>query len=163
MANIITGIRVLCSIVLLFFPALSPAFYVLYIIAGLTDMLDGWVARLTNTVSEFGAKWDTIADCVFVATCLIKLTPVIDIPSWICFWIGLIACLKFFNIGYGYLVHKRFVAIHSIINKATGFLLFLFPLTWTIIDMKYSAVVLCLVATCAAIHELLEIKTLQEV
>lgn len=163
MANFITGIRVLCSIALLFCPTLSTAFYVLYIIAGLTDMVDGWVARLTNTVSEFGAKWDTIADFVFVAVCLIKLTPVIDIPNWICFWIGLIACLKFFNIGYGYLVHKKFVAIHSVMNKATGFLLFLFPLTLTVINMKYSAVVLCLVATCAAIHECLQLRTLQEV
>ena len=163
MANFITGIRVLCSIALLFCPALSTSFYVLYIIAGLTDIVDGWVARLTNTVSELGAKWDTIADCVFVAACLIKLTPVLDIPSWICFWIGLIACLKLFNIVYGYLVHKRFVAIHSVINKATGFLLFLFPLTLNFIEQKYSAIVLCLVATCAAIHELLEIKTLQEV
>ncbi|MBR5638153.1 MAG: CDP-alcohol phosphatidyltransferase family protein [Muribaculaceae bacterium] len=144
MANYITGIRVLCSIALLFFPALSTAFYILYIIAGLTDIIDGWVARLTNTVNEFGAKWDTIADFVFVAACLIKLTPVIDIPSWICFWIGLIACLKFFYIGYGYLAHKKFVAIHSVINKATGFLLFLFPLTLTVINLKYSIVVLCI-------------------
>ncbi|MBR6488992.1 MAG: CDP-alcohol phosphatidyltransferase family protein, partial [Muribaculaceae bacterium] len=52
MANIITGIRVLCSIALLFFSALSTFFYILYIIAGLSDMLDGWVARITNTVSE---------------------------------------------------------------------------------------------------------------
>ena len=163
MANIITGIRVLCSIALLFFPALSTVFYILYIIAGLTDMVDGWVARLTNTVSEFGAKWDTIADCVFVAACLFKLIPIIDIPNWLYIWIGIIAAIKIFNMCYGYAVHKKFIAIHSVINKATGFLLFLFPLTLNLIDMKYSAVVLCIVATCAAIHELLELRTLQEV
>ena len=159
MANIITGIRVLCSIVLLFCTVLSPAFYTLYIIAGLTDMIDGWVAKRTNTVSEFGAKWDTTADFIFVVVCLIKLIPVIDIPLWLYTWIGIIACIKFFNMGYGYAINKTLVAFHSRMNKATGFLLLLFPLTLNIIDLKYSAAIVCIAATCAAIHESLQITT----
>ena len=161
MANIITGIRVLCSIVLLFCTALSPAFYTLYIIAGLTDMIDGWVARHTNTVSEFGAKWDTTADFIFVVVCLVKLIPVIVIPLWLYIWIGIIACIKFFNMGYGYAINKKLVAFHSRMNKATGFLLFLVPLTLDIIDLKYSAAIVCIVATCAAIHEGLHITRIQ--
>ena len=47
MANIITGLRIACSIALLFCPAFSPAFYTLYIIAGVSDMIDGTVARKT--------------------------------------------------------------------------------------------------------------------
>ncbi|MDD6071017.1 MAG: CDP-alcohol phosphatidyltransferase family protein [Clostridiales bacterium] len=66
MANIITSSRILCSVVLFFFPAFSTAFYVLYGIAGFTDMIDGTVARKTGTVSEFGSRLDTIADFVFV-------------------------------------------------------------------------------------------------
>ena len=53
-ANIITGSRIVFSIALLFFPPLSSAFFVLYAAAGLTDMIDGTVARKTNTVSDFG-------------------------------------------------------------------------------------------------------------
>ena len=64
MANIITGFRVLISIALLFCPVFSPVFYVLYLIAGLADMIDGTIARRTNTVSEFGARFDTAADFV---------------------------------------------------------------------------------------------------
>ena len=45
LANCITAIRILCSIALLFFPAFSVAFYVLYITSGVSDMVDGWVAR----------------------------------------------------------------------------------------------------------------------
>jgi len=59
MANIITGIRIVLSIALLFCLALSPAFYALYIAAGFSDMIDGAVARKTGTVSEFGSKIDT--------------------------------------------------------------------------------------------------------
>ena len=56
MANIITGVRILCSIALLFCPVFSPAFYALYIAAGLSDMTDGIVARKTGTAGAFGAK-----------------------------------------------------------------------------------------------------------
>ncbi|MBQ6440264.1 MAG: CDP-alcohol phosphatidyltransferase family protein [Mogibacterium sp.] len=72
MANIITGIRIVISVMLLFCPALSPVFLIFYIIAGIADMADGAVARKTGTVSEFGSKLDTVADAVFVAVCLIK-------------------------------------------------------------------------------------------
>ncbi len=42
------------GIVLFFYPAFSPAFYVFYIAAGLPDMLDGFVAGKTDTVSKPG-------------------------------------------------------------------------------------------------------------
>ena len=45
MANIITGIRIVLSVVLMFCQALSPTFYALYIAAGISDMIDGAVAR----------------------------------------------------------------------------------------------------------------------
>jgi CDP-diacylglycerol--glycerol-3-phosphate 3-phosphatidyltransferase len=85
MANIVTGSRILLSILLLFFPAFSTWFYVIYLICGLTDMVDGTIARKTNAVSEFGSRLDTIADFVFVVVCLVKLLPVMDIPTWL--WI----------------------------------------------------------------------------
>ena len=78
MANIITGFRGLISIVLLFCPVFSPVFYMLYLIAGLSDMIDGTIARRTNTVSGFGERFDTVADFVFVVVCLIKLLPMIS-------------------------------------------------------------------------------------
>ena len=68
MANIITGFRVLLSIALLFCQVFSPVFYVLYLIAGVSDMIDGTIARRTNTVSEFGARFDTAADLMPEAT-----------------------------------------------------------------------------------------------
>ena len=152
-ANIITLVRVLCSIALLFCPVFSVAFYSLYIAAGLTDIADGWVARRTNTVSVFGSKLDTIADFIFVVVCLFKLIPVLDVPVWLYVWIGIIAFIKVINIVSGYVVQKRFVAIHSMMNKVTGILLFVLPLTISFIDAKYSAVVVCIIATFAAVQE----------
>ena len=153
LANYITAIRILCSVALLFFPAFSVAFYVLYITAGVSDMMDGWVARRTHTASELGAKLDTIADIVFVIVCLVKLLPVLNIPVWLWVWIGIIALIKIINIVSGYIVQKRFVSVHSTMNKVTGLLLFVFPLTLSFLDLKYSAAVVCIFATFAAIQE----------
>ena len=116
-------------------------------------MIDGIVARKTGTASEFGSKLDTVADIVFVAVCLIKMLPVIDVPSWIFIWIVIIAFIKVANLVAGYIRQREFIPVHSIINKVTGAMLFAFPLTLTFIDLKYSSAVVCLVATVAAIQE----------
>ena len=159
MANIITGIRILCSIALLFCPVFSPAFYTLYIVAGLSDMIDGTVARKTGTVSKSGSKLDTAADLVLVIVCLIKLIPVLHIPTWLFTWITIVALIKMINIISGYVMYKEFVAVHIVMNKVTGILLFILPLTVTIIDLKYSGAFVSAVATFAAIQEGHSIRT----
>ena len=153
MANIITGIRIVLSVTLLCFPALSPAFFVLYVAGGVSDMIDGAVARRTGTVSGFGSRLDTFADIVFAAVCLIKLLPVLDVPAWLYIWIAIIAFIKVANIAAGFFSRKEFISVHSIMNKVTGGLLFVFPLTPAFIDMRYSAAVVCMAATAAAIQE----------
>ena len=153
MANLVTTIRILCRVALLFCAALSPWFYALYITAGVSDMVDGWVARKTNMVSDFGSKLDTVADNIFVVVCLVKLLPVLHLPVWIYVWVGIIACIKVFNIVYSYVVRNQFLDDHSILNKVTGALLFLLPLTLSVIDVKYSAAIVCAVATVAAVKE----------
>ena len=153
MANTITGIRILCAIALLFCRPLSPLFYSLYITAGITDMIDGAVARKTNTVSEFGSRLDTVADFLLVVACLIQLIPVLDIPVWLSIWIAGIALIKAINIVSGYMMKKRFVTVHTVMNKIAGILLFVIPLTLRLFDLKYSGTVACTVATFAAIHE----------
>ena len=116
-------------------------------------MIDGTIARRTNTVSKFGARFDTAADFVFVVVCLIKFLPVISIPAWLYVWIVLISLIKIINIVSGYIVQKKLVAFHSVMNKVTGGLLFILPLTFSIVPLTYSAIPVCAVATFAAIQE----------
>lgn len=157
--NIITGSRIVFSIALLFITPFSPMFYVLYAVAGLTDMIDGTVARKTNTVSAFGARLDSVADFVFVTVCLFKLLPILDIPVWLWIWIAVIALIKVINIISGAIKLKRMIAVHSLMNKITGALCFLLPLTLSLIDLKYGTIVVCTAATFAAIQEWHYIRT----
>jgi CDP-diacylglycerol--glycerol-3-phosphate 3-phosphatidyltransferase len=153
LANFITFIRIICSFLLLLFSPFSPSFYTLYLIAGFSDMIDGTVARKTNSVSEFGSKLDTIADLFLVTVSLIKIIPVIIIPPWLFTWIILIAFIKMFHILIGFLIYKKFISVHSTLNKITGFLLFVLPLTLSIVEFKYSATFVCIIASIAAIME----------
>ena len=152
-ANILTGCRIFGSILLLFFPAFSLAFYIIYILCGFSDMIDGTIARKTNSTSKFGSQLDTIADIIFVAVSLFKLLPVIHIPGWLWIWGGVIAVIKIGNIIWGYVSKKQFISLHSIMNKITGLLLFLWPLTISVAESKYIAIVVCSIAAVSAIQE----------
>ena len=90
---------------------------------------------------------------MFVAVCLIKLLPILRIPAWLYAWIGIIAFIKAGNIISGFAVQKRFVAVHSLMNKATGVLLFLLTLTIRFLPLKHSAIVVCAAASFAAVQE----------
>ena len=79
--------------------------------------------------------------------------PVLDIPAWLWIWIGGIALIKIINIISGVVLHKKLTAVHSVMNKVTGALCFLLPLTLSFIELKYSAIVVCSIATFAAIQE----------
>ena len=152
-ANILTACRILGSILLLFFPAFSAAFYITYLFCGFSDMIDGTIASKTNSTSKFGSQLDTIADLIFVVVSLFKLLPAIHIPQWLWIWGGVVAVIKISNIIWGYVSKNQFIALHTIMNKATGLLLFLLPLTISFVELKYSAIVVCSVATFSAIQE----------
>ena len=141
------------SIGLLFCPMFSACFYGLYIFCGLTDMVDGTVARKTGAASSFGARLDTVADFLFVIASFVKLIPVIRIPVWTWVWVAVIAVVKLVNLFWGILGRKQIPSLHTIANKATGLCLFLLPLTMPFADLRYTAPVVCVIATIAAIQE----------
>ena len=85
--------------------------------------------------------------------CLIKLLPVLNIEKWLYIWIALIALIKIINIMSGLLMYKRIIFLHTILNKITGALAFILPLTLPFLELRYSAPVVCTVATIAAIQE----------
>ena len=153
LANIITGLRIIGSVVLLFFDVPSLPFYITYLLCGFSDMIDGAIARKTNAVSSFGSKLDTVADIVFMVVCAVKLLPMIYLPIWVWMWIAVIALIKVTNIVWGFVRKKQLVAYHTVLNKITGSLLFLLPFTLQFIEPMYSFAVVCMIATIAAIKE----------
>ena len=162
-ANIITGCRAIFSLPLLFIPLSSAWFYTLYLFCGLTDMIDGTLARNTGTVSKFGARFDTASDFVFMLVCCAKILPLMHIPVLLWVWIIIIAMIKIFNVALVFIHKKKLISIHSVLNKITGFALFLLPLTLTFVPTTYSVATICVLATVAVIQEFWFIAKGQEV
>lgn len=153
MANALTLLRVLCSLCMAGTPALSPRFLALYVACGISDMLDGWVARRTGAASPLGARLDTLADMLFAAVSLIKILPALAVPAWLWVWMAVILVIKLVNLASGFVMLRRFVTEHTALNKAAGALLFALPLTLTMVEFRLSASVVCAVATLAAVQE----------
>lgn len=152
-ANALTVFRILGSMILLFLPAFSLKFYIVYLLCGFSDMIDGTIARKTNSVSTFSGKLDTAADLVFVIAASMKLLPALRLPLFLWIWIGAIALIKICNILCGYICEKQFVSLHTSMNKLTGLLLFLLPLTGFFIEFTYGCMAVCAIATLSALQE----------
>ena len=149
--NIISSFRIPGAILLLLFYPTSVAFWVIYGLCGISDMLDGYLARKLHAESKTGAVLDSVADICFVACCAIRLIPVVRIPTWLWIWAGVIAAIKIVNQVSALTVCKRFCFPHTKANKLTGLLLFLSVPTvfWSIVPIASVAGV----ATFAAVQE----------
>ena len=152
-ANYISISRIIMSIALLIPKTFSITFYMIYIYCGLSDMLDGFLARKYKITSELGAKIDSIADMIFVFVSVLKIIPFIEISIAIYIWIIIVVLIKVFNIILGYIQYKKLILLHTVANKITGFVLFIIPLIIGFIDIKILEVLMCSIATFAAIQE----------
>ena len=152
-ANIISLTRIPFGIALLFFPALSTGFFVFYALGGLSDVLDGFIARRTETDSETGSRIDSLTDIFFIAMMLIVLMPSLDIPIWLWIWFFVIVGIKIVNIISSYSIYEKFVPSHTTLNRIAGVLVFIFPFSLLWIDLIYSASFVAAVATLAAAQE----------
>ena len=157
-ANLITLSRVLLSLALLFLSPLSIAFGILYLLGGLSDMADGFVARKTHTETATGAKLDSAADLLFVAVCAVKLLPLVRLNTWLWIWVAAIALIKIAAMVLRFARVHTVTLPHSIPNKLTGVLLFLLPLTLPLVDVRYLAALICAVATFAAMQDILSFQ-----
>lgn len=57
--------------------------YLLAMLAGLTDVVDGYIARHFNATSDFGALMDPLADKIFVTGCMLIAVEYRLMPAWI--------------------------------------------------------------------------------
>lgn len=162
MANVITGIRIVCALSLIFCPTFSTWFYSFYILGGISDVLDGAAARHLGTATKCGAQFDGAADILFFVIAIIKVVRAISVPIWLILWIVCIAVIKCFNIISGFVFFKRFVSEHTAPNKICGVLLFAIPLGIGRLSRQPAAMLIvltCGIATFAAIQEGYYIRT----
>lgn len=151
--NIITALRIAGSLGLLFCDLTGVVFWVIYVLCGISDIVDGWLARKFHAVTEAGSILDSLADLVFVACCCWQIIPVLNFPKWLWIWGGAIVVIKLINQICALVMYKKCVFPHTLANKATGMLLFIgIPMT-LYLESIILIVIIAVVATFAAVQE----------
>lgn len=87
-ANALTVSRiVLIPVIMVFLLAPIPDGYLwaagFFVLASLTDLLDGWVARKFNQISTLGIFLDPLADKLLIVATLVCLVEMQQAPAWI--------------------------------------------------------------------------------
>ncbi len=152
-ANYVSISRAIMSIILAIIETFSFPFYILYIYCGISDMLDGYIARRTKSTSKIGARLDSIADIIFIIVAIIKILPVLHLSDGIIIWAVIIALIKMINVICSYIYYKKLVLPHTVANKITGFLLFIAPLIIINTNSIIFEIIICIVAIFSAIQE----------
>lgn len=153
-ANYITFSRIILSLSLLFFEPLSIVFNTIYIVAGLSDILDGYIARKSGTASTFGARLDSIADLIMVTVVLYMYFPLLNLSTQVYVWILGIALIRVLSLTVVYTKFRELGILHSYGNKFTGIILFMTPLLIQVIPVHNMVYLLCIVGTVSAVEEL---------
>ncbi len=140
-----------------FTKSLSSLFFVIYTLCGLSDAVDGHVARKTGTTSEFGTKLDSIADLLFYFAMFFKVLPELTDQLTPLLWsiaIGVVT-VRIFTYMMVAVKHKRFASLHTYANKITGLVIFSVP--YFLVYKLGVAIcsVLAFVSAYAAIEELI--------
>lgn len=152
--NFLTALRIPLSVLLLFLKPLTPLFLFVYSICGISDILDGAIARKTNSTSAFGSKLDSIADIIFLGSALIALLPKFTIPVGTAVWILMIAAVRIASLTIVYCKYHAFALLHTYANKITGLLLFCFPYFCLFMNLPVLYFLLCAAASVSAVEEL---------
>ena len=149
--NIITLLRIAGSMGLLFCDVMGVAIWIIYGLCGISDIVDGWLARKLKCVTKKGALLDSLADICFVVCGAWKRLPILELPQWLWLWAGVIVVIKVVNQLSALVMHGSCYFPHTLANKITGFLLFIaVPMTfWSIIPIAIVAAI----ATFSAVQE----------
>jgi len=154
-ANYISISRIFLVITLAFIKPLSITFMAIYIICGISDVLDGYIARKTDTRSELGGKLDSVADLIMVVVLIIILYPIINLTVQIIIWIVIIGIIRIVSMGVVFVKYKTFGILHTYGNKITGLVLFTIPLLLAFVKSDVTMYIICGVASISAIEELI--------
>ena len=104
----------------------------MFFVVGMTDVLDGRIARKRNQISSFGTLVDPIADKAFIATALIGLSILEKMPWWVTIVILAreigVTLLRFAVIKRGIIAASKGGKIKSLLqNFSVGFYILPLP------------------------------------
>ena len=88
--NLLTLLRIgtVPVLILFLYEGRYGAALVVFVIAGITDGLDGWIAKRYDAVTRLGSILDPLADKMLIVSTYVMLAVSGDIPFWLLLLIG---------------------------------------------------------------------------
>lgn len=120
-------------------------------ICGVSDVLDGWLARRWDAVTHTGQLLDSVEDVGFFLAILICFFS--QWQSWTQYWVLAILFIRVFALLLSVCRFHIVPFLHTVLNKITGLLLFLFPVLYGLFGFSVPAVGVCFAASLAALEE----------
>lgn len=153
--NMLSLARIALAIVLLFIDPYSGWFLLAYLTCGLTDVLDGYLARKLGATSAAGALMDAIGDLLMYGVILYLFLTVFTIPAWLVVWVVNLAAFRLLGWFISWVRLGRLVT-HTYLDRFTGILLFaLLPvLLFFDLTLETPALIVCTIATVATMEVL---------
>lgn len=142
---------------MLLHPGTIP-FNVVYVLAGVTDMLDGPLARRSGAATETGAQLDSLCDMIFLLCAGGKLLPLFPMTMGLWAVTGVTALWKVGNLVYAKRRLGQAKSLHTTLNRLTGLLLFMLPLIWAYGCFEPAAWIAAGLALLSAGEESLQLK-----
>ncbi len=154
--NCITMLRIVGTMCLLFTEPLSTSFYIVYTLCGISDVLDGMIARMTKKTTELGSKLDSTADLLFYTVTLLKLIPLMlsKLRHILWYMVGIVLAIRLAAYFIAAIKYHKFASLHTYANKVTGFSVFTIPYMIQLFDAFIVCSVVCAIAGIASIEEL---------
>ena len=122
--NILSFSRIPLSLAMLFLTGHPAAFLIVYAVAGLTDVLDGFLARRMGWETAFGAKLDGFADIAFMLAMLGvvfgEMRGVLRFKPYLIAGVAVVAALKLVNLCFTKRKFNQWSTMHTLANKYTA-------------------------------------------
>lgn len=154
--NGITCFRIVGSVALLFLPSFSPVFYILYSLCGVSDAVDGFIARRFKLTSDLGSRLDSIADLLFYASMLTHVIPFLvpRVPTAVWYVVSALILLRIVMYLLAAVKYHRFSSLHTYANKATGIVLFCVPYSLLFANPTTVSWIACAACALSSLEEL---------
>ena len=158
-ANCITSLRIVGALIIVFLKPLKTFFFIVYTLSGVTDAIDGFIARMLHQESEFGSKLDSVADLTFYSVLMIKILPLLIklLPCSIWHFIVFAILVRIILYLYTAFKNKKLLSSHSYLNKATGLLIFFLPYVLLANFVELYCWILVGIAVAATIQEFINV------
>ncbi|MEF2967316.1 CDP-alcohol phosphatidyltransferase family protein [Paenibacillus sp. M1] len=154
LANMISISRMILLILLFFLTNHVWMFLLVYLLCGLSDVLDGYIARKTKTQSDLGARLDSAADLLLFGVITVAMIVWLKDEALIFLpWIILIVTIRCANLLISARKYHSFAIVHTWGNKVSGFLLFMTPPLYFLFQNPAVAWPVCLVSVLSALEE----------